>query len=128
MGVCTGVSSTCALGGYALESKCHLGDVILYDTVTKRKSSVAIGNHAIRAVIDLLSEDFDPENGISVPIAEPQKDCVVSSSMRTLSCSAADFVSTGLFRLGVWGFQVNPDLRASGPLCAILQYYGFVVR
>jgi len=76
MGVCNGVGSTCALGGYALESKCHLGNVILLDTVTKLKWSVAIGNHAIRTVVDLLSEDFDPENGISVPTGEPQKDCV----------------------------------------------------
>lgn len=78
MGVCTGVSSTCALGGYALESKCHLGNVILFDTVTKLKWSVGVGNHAIRAVIDLLSKDFDPENGISVPTPEPQSECVVS--------------------------------------------------
>jgi putative lipase involved disintegration of autophagic bodies len=81
MGVCTGVSSTCALGGYALESKCHLGSVALFDTVTKLKWSVGIGNHGIRAVIDLLSKDFDPENGISVPTPEPQKDCVVSRQM-----------------------------------------------
>ena len=77
MGVCTGVSSPCALGGYAMESKCHLGNVILYDTVTKFRWSVGIGNHGIRTIVDLLAEDFDPENGISVPIAEPQNDCVV---------------------------------------------------
>ncbi|KAF9653226.1 alpha/beta-hydrolase [Thelephora ganbajun] len=76
MGVCTGVSSTCALGGYALESKCHLGNVVLYDTVTKLKWSVGIGNHGIRTVVDLLSKDFDPENNVSVPIPEPQKDCI----------------------------------------------------
>ena len=81
MGVCTGVSSTCALGGYALESRCHLGNVVLYDTVSKLKWSVAVGNHGIRTIIDLLAKDFDPENGISVPIAEPQEDCVVSRQM-----------------------------------------------
>ena len=78
MGVCNGVSSTCAFGGYALESKCHLGNVILYDTVTSRKWSVNIANHGIRAIVDLLESDFDPENKISVPVAEPEKDCVVS--------------------------------------------------
>ena len=88
MGVCTGVSSTCAIGGYALESRCHLGNVALYDTVTKLKWSVAIGNHGIRAVIDLLSKDFDPENGISVPEAKPQEDCVVSN----LTCAPFDWV------------------------------------
>ena len=104
MGVCTGVGSTCALGGYALESKCHLGNVALYDTVTKFGWSVGTGNHAIRTVVDLLSKDFDPENGISVPIAEPQKDCIVSDSMRTLFRLDINSVSTGLFRLGVWRF------------------------
>lgn len=69
------------MGGYALESKCHLGNVALYDTVTKLKWSVAIGNHGIRAVIDLLSKDFDPDNEISVPVAEPQEDCIVSVTM-----------------------------------------------
>ena len=118
MGVCTGVSSTCALGGYALESRCHLGNVILYDTVTRLKWSVGIGNHGIRSVIDLLSKDFDPGNEVSVPIAKPQKDCVVSLPMRTLFSLAADFAFIGLFRLGVRRFQVNLNLRASAPLCA----------
>jgi len=101
MGVCTGISSTCALGGYALESKCHLGNVALYDTVTKLGWSVAVGNHAIRTVVDLLSKDFDPENGISVPTAEPQKDCVVSVPARMFLRSVANSASTGLLRLGV---------------------------
>jgi len=104
MGVCNGVSSTCALGGYALESKCHLGNVALYDTVTKLGWSVTSGNHAIRAVVDLLSKDFDPENGISVPPVEPQKDCVVSLPARTLLPSAANSIPVGLLRLGVRGF------------------------
>jgi hypothetical protein len=108
MGVCTGVSSTCALGGYALESKCHLGNVVLYDTVTKHRWSVGIANHGIRTVVDLLSEDFDPENGISVPIAEPQKDCVVSRSMRTISCSTADFVSHRTVSIGSLGISSEP--------------------
>jgi len=108
MGVCTGVSSTCAIGGYALESRCHLGNVALYDTVTKHKWSVGIGNHGIRAVIDLLSKDYDPKNGVSVPVAEPQKDCIVSCPMRTLSYLNVDLAYTGLLRLGVRRFQVNP--------------------
>lgn len=90
MGVCNGVGSTCALGGYALESRCHLGNVVLYDTVTKLKWSVGVGNHAIRTVIDLLSQDFDPENGISVPAAEPQKDCVVSRQIWVFLPSVAN--------------------------------------
>jgi hypothetical protein len=97
-----------------MESQCHLGNVVLYDTVTKHKWSVGIGNHAIRTIVDLLSEDFDPENGISVPAAEPQKDCVVSLRVPPFSRSATDCTSTGLFRLGVWEFQVNLNLRVPG--------------
>ena len=115
MGVCNGVGSTCALGGYALESRCHLGNVVLYDTVTKLKWSVGVGNHGIRIVVDLLAQDFDPENGISVPIAEPQKDCVVSHQIWMLLPSVANSAFTGLFRLGVWKFQVNLDPRSSAP-------------
>lgn len=107
-----------------MESRCHLGNVVLYDTVTKHKWSVKIGNHAIRTIVDLLSEDFDPENGISVPVAEPQKDCVVSLHVRPFSYLATDCTSTGLFRLGVWEFQVNPDLRVSG-LHPPLEYHDF---
>ena len=125
MGVCTGVSSTCAIGGYALESKCHLGNVALYDTVTKHKWSVGIGNHGIRAIIDLLSEDFDPENSISVPIPEPQKDCVVSCSLRMLSFLGADFTFTGLLRLGIRRFQVNLNLHPLG-LYATLQLHTII--
>ncbi|KAJ7588464.1 Alpha/Beta hydrolase protein [Mycena floridula] len=33
MGQCTGVTPVCAIGGYALESQCHLGKIIRYDTL-----------------------------------------------------------------------------------------------
>ena len=80
-----------------MESRCHLGNVALYDTVTKLNWSVGIGNHAIRTIVDLLAEDFDPENGIPVPVAEPQKDCVVSLQVQAVSRSTTDCTSTGLF-------------------------------
>jgi len=50
----------CAVGGFALESRCHTGQVILYDTVQKLGWSVDVRNHGIRVVADrLLSEDAD---------------------------------------------------------------------
>ncbi|TCD64940.1 putative lipase atg15 [Steccherinum ochraceum] len=59
-GACTGVSSICAIGGYALEAKCHLGQVIRYDTVTRLKWSVDSRTHAIVSVIDeVLTKDID---------------------------------------------------------------------
>ncbi|KAG6844719.1 hypothetical protein H0H93_016378, partial [Arthromyces matolae] len=56
---------------------CHLGKTIRYDTVTKRKWSVSVSNHVIKFVIEkLLNEDWDIENGLEVPLAESEKDCV----------------------------------------------------
>lgn len=77
MGTCTGVISSCGVAGYALESRCHLGKVILYDTVTKLGWSVNVANHAIKVVIEnLLHDDWDKENGLEVPIVGDEEDCV----------------------------------------------------
>ncbi|KAJ7184723.1 Alpha/Beta hydrolase protein [Mycena filopes] len=77
MGTCTGVASSCALGGFALESRCHLGQRILYDTVTKRGWSVDARQHGIQFILDkLLNEDWDPEQGVEVPEVDVQADCV----------------------------------------------------
>lgn len=60
MGTCTGVRSFCAIGGFALESRCHLGQVILYDTVQKLKWSVDSRTHGIKVVVDkLLADDSE---------------------------------------------------------------------
>ncbi|KAJ7339303.1 Alpha/Beta hydrolase protein [Mycena albidolilacea] len=77
MGTCTGVTSTCAISGFALESKCHLGQRILYDTVTKRGWSVDVRQHGIQFILDkLLNEDWDTETGVEVPDVDVQTDCV----------------------------------------------------
>jgi hypothetical protein len=60
MGTCTGVGSFCSIGGFALESRCHLGQVILYDTVQKLKWSVNARNHGIKVIVDkLLADDSE---------------------------------------------------------------------
>ena len=60
MGTCTGVRSFCSIGGFALESRCHLGQVILYDTVQKLKWSVDARTHGIKVVVDkLLADDSE---------------------------------------------------------------------
>ncbi|TFY58574.1 hypothetical protein EVG20_g8095 [Dentipellis fragilis] len=79
MGTCNGVLSSCALGGYALESQCHLGEVILYDTVSNLSWAVDVRTHTIVNVIEkLLSVPWAPaeEVGRQVPEARPQEDCV----------------------------------------------------
>lgn len=54
------MTSLCAVGGFALESRCHTGQVILYDTVQKLGWSVDIRNHPIKGVVDrLFGEDAE---------------------------------------------------------------------
>ncbi|KII85099.1 hypothetical protein PLICRDRAFT_331313 [Plicaturopsis crispa FD-325 SS-3] len=79
MGTCNGVLSSCALGGYAMESQCHLGLSIVYDTVSNLSWSVDIRTHGIVNVITrVLGEPWAPsvEVGREVPEARPQDDCV----------------------------------------------------
>ncbi|GAA96888.1 uncharacterized protein L969DRAFT_17732 [Mixia osmundae IAM 14324] len=59
-GVCTGSLASCALAGFALESKCHTGQQVVYDTVGELGWSVDIRTHSIGQVIDkLLRPDWD---------------------------------------------------------------------
>ncbi|BGP14598.1 Putative lipase atg15 [Rhodosporidiobolus nylandii] len=57
MGVCTGAISTCAIAGFALESRCHTGKTILYDTVGRLGWSVDVRTHPIHVVIEQLLKD-----------------------------------------------------------------------
>ncbi|KAJ7613852.1 Alpha/Beta hydrolase protein [Mycena polygramma] len=77
MGTCTGITSPCSLGGFALETRCHLGQRILYDTVSQRGWSVDSRTHSIQYLIDkLLNEDWDPATGLEVPLVDEETDCV----------------------------------------------------
>ncbi|KAF8223862.1 alpha/beta-hydrolase [Tricholoma matsutake] len=79
MGTCNGVLSACALAGYAMETSCHLGKTIIYDTVSNLTWSVDIRTHGIISVIDkILSEPWAPsvEVGREVPESKFQDDCV----------------------------------------------------
>ncbi|KZP13845.1 alpha/beta-hydrolase [Athelia psychrophila] len=75
MGTCTGVASVCGIGGYAMESHCHNGNVLRYDTVSEKGWSVRIGSHAITVVVEkLLAEDW--AEGKEVPDLTTEDDCV----------------------------------------------------
>ncbi|TYJ59186.1 hypothetical protein B9479_000175 [Cryptococcus floricola] len=63
MGVCNGGYSGCYAAGFALESKCHTGETILYDTVQEKGWSVDIRTHRIGEVIDKVLKDPWPVNG-----------------------------------------------------------------
>ncbi|KAL1738713.1 alpha/beta-hydrolase [Schizophyllum fasciatum] len=78
MGTCNGVLSSCALGGYAMETRCHLGKSIVYDTVSNLSWAVDIRTHTIVNVIEkLLNEPWPPsvEVGRDVPEAVSEDDC-----------------------------------------------------
>ncbi|KAL0563869.1 putative lipase atg15, partial [Marasmius crinis-equi] len=51
MGVCNGVASS-ANWGYAIESRCHLGKIIRYDTTGVLGQLSNIQNHGIGVVIE----------------------------------------------------------------------------
>lgn len=100
VGTCNGILSSCALGGYAMETRfvcltplnccvvyamlyrCHLGKSIVYDTVSTLSWAVDIRTHGIINVIEkILGDPWPPsvEVGREVPIAEEEEDCVVSA-------------------------------------------------
>lgn len=95
MGICNGITSSCAIAGYAMETRCHLGQVILYDTVTKLGWAVDVRTHTILNVIERLltqelegwgwwggkgdeekDEEKDKPVRRAVPEAKPEVDCV----------------------------------------------------
>ncbi|KAF5339269.1 hypothetical protein D9758_013327 [Tetrapyrgos nigripes] len=79
MGTCNGVLSSCALGGYAMESRCHQGKSIIYDTVSNYSWAVDIRTHGIVSVIEkLLSDPWPPSEEIGRQVPEPirEEDCV----------------------------------------------------
>ncbi|KAF9645132.1 alpha/beta-hydrolase [Thelephora ganbajun] len=75
-GTCTGRASPCAQAGYALETRCHLGTSIVYDTVGRLKWSVDIRTHPIKEVINrILEQEIWWEFGRQVPRARAEEDC-----------------------------------------------------
>lgn len=80
-GACTGVASPCTQAGYAIETRCHLGKSIVYDTVQKLGWHVDLRKHVIKEVIlEVLDlEDGWPDedgNEWDVPVAREEEDCV----------------------------------------------------
>ena len=83
-GTCTGITSLCAQAGYALETRCHLGQTIVYDTVTKLGWHSDVRRHPIKElvlnVLDLEGPWPDGQDGgeREVPTPREEVDCVVS--------------------------------------------------
>ncbi|KAI0957958.1 hypothetical protein AcW1_006182 [Taiwanofungus camphoratus] len=91
-GACTGLGSLCSEAGYALETRCHLGKSVVFDTVGKLGWRVDVRTHTINDVITrVLEKDVKggwevSEDGIGrdVPVAKEEVDCVVSPPSRPL--------------------------------------------
>lgn len=59
MGTCTGQTSLCGSAGYAMESVCHAGQVVVYNTTGLLGWSSNIATHRIANLVDdLLQEDW----------------------------------------------------------------------
>ncbi|ORX33672.1 Alpha/Beta hydrolase protein [Kockovaella imperatae] len=63
MGACTGAYSGCYAAGFAMESSCHTGQTILYDTVTVKGWAVDIRTHRIGEIINKVLADPWPTEG-----------------------------------------------------------------
>lgn len=59
MGSCNSATSGCTLGGYAMETQCHTGNVCVYDTVKDKNWRVSISWHKIRNVISDVYRAYD---------------------------------------------------------------------
>ena len=84
-GACTGIISLCAQAGYALETRCHLGRTIVYDTVTRLEWHVDVVLHPIKElvlnVLELEGPWPDVQDGAEreVPIPREEVDCIVGN-------------------------------------------------
>jgi lipase ATG15 len=62
-----------------METRCHLGKSIVYDTVGKLGWKVDVRKHVIREVItNVLEAEEEWEEGRKVPLARDEEDCIVS--------------------------------------------------
>ncbi|RKP35025.1 Alpha/Beta hydrolase protein [Dimargaris cristalligena] len=71
VGSCNGGGSSCYYGGYAMESKCHIGSSCIFDTVREKGWRVNIGNHRIHKVLDEVLGD----ESIPWPACEVDEEC-----------------------------------------------------
>ncbi|KAF8447897.1 alpha/beta-hydrolase [Boletus edulis BED1] len=77
-GACTGVASPCAQAGYALETRCHLGQTIVYDTVTRLGWHADVRKHPIKElvlnVLDLEGPWPDAQDSIKREVPTPREE------------------------------------------------------
>ncbi|KAF9419116.1 putative lipase atg15 [Podila epigama] len=78
MGTCNGASSTCYTAGYAMEAKCHLGKICVYDTMGELGWHRTIQAHTIFTFINVVEHWANMTAGKNlpeVPECSAQVDC-----------------------------------------------------
>ncbi|TIB65665.1 hypothetical protein E3P78_00535 [Wallemia ichthyophaga] len=77
-GTCNGLLSPCNAVGFALETRCHTGMSIVYDTVSKLGWAVDLRHHRILTVIkEILEQEWEDDDGVAyVPKPTSEEDCI----------------------------------------------------
>ncbi|TFK54757.1 alpha/beta-hydrolase [Heliocybe sulcata] len=77
-GACTGPLSPCVQAGYALETRCHLGGSVVFDSVMKLGWRVDIRRHTIKEVVGMLEREGVEwnEHGRQVPPRVIEEGCI----------------------------------------------------
>lgn len=60
-GKCKGKFSFCYIGGYNIETKCHIGKVCEYDAINKLKISESIFTHRLKYVLDNIIPHWEKD-------------------------------------------------------------------
>ncbi|CAJ0635761.1 7935_t:CDS:2 [Entrophospora sp. SA101] len=62
--------------GYAMESKCHIGNVCLFEVAEKLDWNVNARNHPIMKNINEVLIPWEKDYNFTIPECKPEKDCV----------------------------------------------------
>ena len=89
MGTCNSATSGCTLGGYAMETQCHTGNVCVYDTVKDKNWRVSISWHSIRSVIKDVYRAYN-----SVPKCIQDTECVDCYNWKYFESNSSEPSST----------------------------------
>ncbi|KAL9126046.1 MAG: hypothetical protein Q9217_004847 [Psora testacea] len=85
MGTCNAATSACTLGGYAMQTECHTGQVCRYDTVEDKGWRVGVGYHRIRGVVQDVIQVYD-----EVPACVPDEECVDCFNWKYFESNGSD--------------------------------------
>ena len=98
--------------------RCHLGNIIKYDTVGKMKWTIDLRTHSIRTVVEqILIADWEPPSedspGRQVPELGNEDDCIVSSLsfLKSIGRLIASIATQDCFN---WEFGDFPDRQRKG--------------